>query len=827
MGRTGEHLRRHAAWALILCLGAGSVVALLFLLRDVSQVHDGVHLHWILLAVCFFAAETWVVHLHFRSEAGSFSLYEVPLVLGLIFTEPALLWVAIVCGAGLALRFVRKQPVIKVAFNVANLSLHVVVATLIVSLFDVGDLLAPTSWLVLGASTMVGGALQILLLALIITVTEGTFNRPQLVSMVLIGAVISAANTALALVAAILIETEPWALLLLAVTVAVLLVAYRAYVSERTQRERVEFLYSSTKALRENSETTAAAAALLDEATSMFRAARGDLYLFARPEEPGSGALFHFVGGTTVGEPLEDDAVAKRLAELAAEPVLATPGEPPWSGVLDRDVRDGMVGVLRGARREIGVLVVANRLGNVTSFTAEDLRLFETLVQHAAVALENDQLEQALGEMRRLERDLAHQANHDTLTGLANRQLFGEALAGHLDAARPVSVLYIDLDDFKVVNDTLGHDAGDQVLIEVARRIGNVIRPTDTAARLGGDEFAVVLPESEQPAMVARRLIQALHDPYLIGDHDAQIGASIGVADSTPGQTDASVLLNDADVAMYAAKSTGKGSVVEFEPSMKEHVSKQRRIRTQLRQAIDFDEFEVAYQPIVDLQTGAVAGAEALVRWHAADGVQMPGTFIGEAERAGLIVPIDRNVLAKVVGRLEDLGTIAESAPFVSVNLSARNFQQDDLIDHFARTLMNGGADPSRLVAEITETALLRDPDRTVELLTELRSLGVRIALDDFGTGYSSLSYLRRLPVDILKIAQPFVSDVAVDDTFVRTMIDLGKNLGLTIVAEGIEEPEQLATLVGLGCDLGQGFLFAQPMPFVDLVDHISAPAAR
>ena len=826
MRRIGENARQHAAWALITCLGAGSVAALLLVLTDLSRPHDSVQLQWWMLAVGFFAAETWVVHLHFRSEAGSFSLYEVPLVLGLIFTEPALLWVAIVLGAGMALLTVRRQPGIKVAFNVANLSLHVVVAALIVSVFSVDDVLEPTTWAVLGVSTMLGGALQILLLASIITVTEGTINRPQLATMVLIGAVISAANTALALVAAILIETEPWSLLLLAVTVAVLLIAYRAYVAERTQRERVEFLYSSTKALRENSETTAAAAALLDEAASMFRAARGDLYLFARPEESGSGALFQFAGGATVGQPLEDDDVAARLGALAVDPVIATPGEGDWDGVLGDDIRDAMVGVLRGARREIGVLVVSNRLGNVTSFTAEDLRLFETLVQHAAVALENDQLEQALGEMRRLERDLAHQANHDTLTGLANRQLFGEELAAQLGSGTRVSVLYIDLDDFKVVNDTLGHDAGDHVLVEVSRRINNVIRPTDTAARLGGDEFAVVLPDSDQPELVARRLIQALHDPFLIGDHDAQIGASIGVATSTPDQTDPSVLLNDADVAMYAAKSTGKGSVVEFVPSMKEHVSKQRRIRTQLRQAIDLDEFEVAYQPIVDLQNGGVAGAEALVRWHAPDGVQMPGTFIGEAERAGLIVPIDRNVLTKVVDRLDALDAVVD-APFVSVNLSARNFQQDDLIDHFARTLMNADADPSRLVAEITETALLRDPDRTVELLVELRALGVRIALDDFGTGYSSLSYLRRLPVDILKIAQPFVSDVTVDDTFVRTMVDLGKNLGLTIVAEGIEEPAQLDKLRELGCDLGQGYLFAQPMPYDRLIEHLQAPSSH
>ena len=670
------------------------------------------------------------------------------------------------------------------------------------------------------------------MLVAVIAVTEAVVRRSQVVDMLATAGVVSFANTSLALVAAMLVSAEPWALIPLSAVVVVLFAAYRAYVGERAQRERVEFLYSSTRALRDNPETSAAASGLLEEAAAMFRASRAELRLFDRPEDPGTGVVFTLVGGAIEARAVETDDAVRDLAGAASPPVLVSPGAPfmqnlDLAGITG--LRDAMVGTLEGGDRPLGVLVVGDRLGNVTSFTADDVRLFETLVQQAAVALENDHLEQALRELRRLEQDLEHQATHDTLTGLANRSLFGARLDEAMAGNQPVTALYIDLDDFKVVNDTLGHESGDHVLMEVSRRILSVVRPADTAARLGGDEFAVVLTESRQPDLVARRIIRSLHEPILLGEHDVQVGASIGLATSQDGMS-AAELLNDADTAMYAAKSQGKGAVVTFRPAMRAEVSQRRRMRTQLRHAIDHDEFTVAYQPIVDLAQGAPAGAEALVRWNAPDGLLMPGTFIDEAERAGFVVSIDRNVLDKVV---DGLSMLPEPQPedaeplFVSVNLSARNFQEEDLVDHFARTLLRADAVPATLVVEITETALLQDPDRTVTQLQELRELGLRVALDDFGTGYSSLSYLRKLPVDILKIAQPFVADVESDVTFVKAMVDLGRNLGLTILAEGIETRAQWDVLRDLGCHLGQGYYFGRPMEHAEVLEQLSATHVR
>ncbi len=800
---------------LVLSLGLGIIG-----LADRPALHPTLGLPWWVMAMTFALVESWVVQLHFRSETGSFSLFELPLVLGLIFVTPQQLWLAAIIGVGFALTVVRRQPAIKVAFNVANLSMHVAVASLVAHTFIDGDPLAPTSWLVLAGATMLGGVLQIVTLATVIVATEGVFRQTQILTMLVTATVISASTTAQALVAAVLIQAEPLSLLLLCVPVTVLLVAYRAYVAERNQREQVEFLYSSTKALRESPETTSAAAWLLGEVVSMFRVEQAHLLLLPRDDNELTATHFrHENGATTAHIHDRDDQVPAQLANFAT---IATLVESPrnvgsLAGFFEQEsIRDAMVGTLRGPNRDIGVLIAANRLGQVTQFTAEDLGLFETLVHQAAAALENDQLEHAMDQMNRLERQLAHQAHHDGLTGLANRSRFTDELSAAIASQDRPALLYLDLDDFKVINDSLGHGAGDHVLAEVGRRLEALVRPSDVAARLGGDEFAVLLPKSENAELVARRIMQSLHETISFADHELQVGVSIGLARATGDSRGPADLLNDADIAMYSAKSQGKGALVEFLPTMRQKVSKQRRLRTQLRRAVDQDEFNVVYQPIVELSSGDLIGAEALVRWNNEGSQEAPDNFIPEAERAGLVVSIDRSVLAKVARAFDVLPL--DDRMFISVNLSAQNFQEDDLADHFARTMMSAGADPHRLVVEVTETALIRDPERTIRQLSDLKELGVRIALDDFGTGFSSLSYLHRLPVDILKIAQPFIADMENDETFVRTMIDLGKNLGLQVVAEGLETQAQRLRVADLGCDMAQGYLFGRPMGLADLV---------
>ncbi len=820
------------AWAIVGLLWAGSLALGVLALGGRAPVHPTIGIPWWVLVLCFAAAESWVVHLHFRSETGSFSLYELPMLLGLVFASPLTVWVTTIVGTSFAFLVIRRQPAIKALFNIANLSTQAALAALVINQLLGPDPLSPRSWIVLGGATIVTGAAQILALAAVILATEGAVRRRQLMSMLLTGAVVSATNTALALVAAVLLDARPASLLLLAVPVAVVAAAYRSYVAERNQREQVEFLYASTRALRQQPETTSAVGSLLGEVVSMFRAQRSTLYLFhddGGDDEPITATRFDHENGTTVAHAVDrHDPTIDGLVTLGSTPTIVHPtptGGPAASFLAAEGVRDGIVGTLHGAKRIVGVLLVTNRLGQVTSFTNEDVRLFGTLAAQAAVALENDQLEQALAEMRQLERSLAHQASHDGLTGLANRTRFAEALDAACLAGDAVAVLYVDLDDFKVVNDTLGHAAGDHVLVEVGRRLRASVRPDDLVARLGGDEFGVLLHGTDNAADVAHRIVEVLHEPLRFAGHDARIGASVGLARAEGGGADPSDLLSDADVAMYAAKSRGKGAVVVFEPSMRDAVWRQHKIRTQLRRAIDHDEFDVVYQPIVELTTGRPVGAEALVRWNSDDGMRLPESFIDEAERAGYVVSIDRNVLAKVAAVL---AAPQPAGPgFVSVNLSASNFVADDLSDHVAAVLESTGVPGGRLVVEITESALLEDLDGVIRQLGRLRRFGVRVALDDFGTGYSSLSLLHRLPADLLKIARPFVADVADDVTFVRTMIELGHNLGLEVVAEGVETESQLTVLAGLGCDHVQGYLVARPMGRNELGQWLGDPALK
>jgi diguanylate cyclase (GGDEF)-like protein len=433
----------------------------------------------------------------------------------------------------------------------------------------------------------------------------------------------------------------------------------------------------------------------------------------------------------------------------------------------------------------------------------------------AAMALENYRL---IDELRR-------QAFHDALTGLANRNLLLDRLE-HAVAQRPgpnvglYAILFLDLDDFKAVNDNVGHSGGDELLLTVAQRLLKGLRPRDTAARLGGDEFAILLEDlrsKDEAHQVARRLINEVAAPIRIGDMDLTVGTSIGIAIGIAGESSAEDLLRNADFAMYRAKLLGKGRFEVFRPDLHDVATQQMALREQLRLAVDNDELRVHYQPIVDLASGAVLGVEALLRWQRRDGsMLLPDDFIPLAEESGLILPIGAWILeracrdARAWQTRHDLPRL-----FVAVNLSAHQFQDPGLDAQISAALDVSGLDASRLVLEITESVLMQTGAATVDRLTELRRLGIRLALDDFGTGYSSLSYLERFPVDILKIDKSFVQrmgEKGFKPVIARAVAQLGKGLGLEVVAEGIERPAQAATLLRLGCALGQGNAYAEPL---------------
>jgi diguanylate cyclase (GGDEF)-like protein/PAS domain S-box-containing protein len=430
-----------------------------------------------------------------------------------------------------------------------------------------------------------------------------------------------------------------------------------------------------------------------------------------------------------------------------------------------------------------------------------------------------------VSERRAFEEQLAHQAFHDPVTGLANRALFSERVR-HAGARSgrdggSLAVIFLDLDDFKTINDSLGHAAGDQVLAEVARRLEGSIRATDTAARFGGDEFAVLLEElrsAQDAADVAEAILDALEEPIAVEQKELVIRTSLGISvAAAPNAADADELVRNADVAMYIAKRDGKGGYRLFEPAMHEGVVERLELRADLQRAIASDQLELHYQPVVRLEDGGVSGVEALLRWHHPErGLIPPLQFIPLAEEMGLIVPIGRWVLREACRQAKAIQTLVptEKPLTMSVNLSVKQLQHSDVVGDVREALAESGLEPRTLILEITETVMMTDTDLAVDRLQELKELGVRLAMDDFGTGYSSLSYLSRLPVDILKMDRSFLRAGAAPDAngLAAAVVALGDTLDLEVVAEGIEFSEQMATLRSLGCDLGQGFYFAKPM---------------
>jgi diguanylate cyclase (GGDEF)-like protein/PAS domain S-box-containing protein len=430
-----------------------------------------------------------------------------------------------------------------------------------------------------------------------------------------------------------------------------------------------------------------------------------------------------------------------------------------------------------------------------------------------------------VSDRRELEEQLRTQAFHDPLTGLPNRALFMERLreAEELQdcAATPLAVLFLDLDNLKTINDNAGHEGGDILLQAVTQRILGCVRPDDTVARLSGDEFAVLLAGSDSSVharRVADRILASLREPVHLADRHVHTGVSIGVATSATCAASGIGLLRAADVAMYVAKTNGKGRCEVFQPSHHAAQLDRERMKADLHLALDEQQFTLLYQPIVDLCSGAVRGFEALVRWnHPERGLIPPSEFIPLAEESGLIVPIGRWVTREACRQAAEWQAHDRGrSPRMSVNVSVRQFQHPGLVRDVADALRHSGLDPRLLTLEITETLLVQDTAGTSRKLRELKDLGIRVALDDFGTGYSSLSYLRRFPIDILKVDKSFVDDIATsteDCAVAEAIIQLGETLQLEVVAEGLETAEQVEALARLRCPLGQGFHFAAPMP--------------
>jgi diguanylate cyclase (GGDEF)-like protein len=441
------------------------------------------------------------------------------------------------------------------------------------------------------------------------------------------------------------------------------------------------------------------------------------------------------------------------------------------------------------------------------------------------------QLRQLLSERDGRERQLRHESVHDSLTGLPNRALFMKRLADATHRARRgqdglFAVLFLDVDSFKLVNDSMGHHVGDEMLVTIARRLEQCVRGGDIVARLGGDEFAILLEriaDVRDAAMVAERVQESLRTPLMIGGYEHATSASIGVALSTGAAEQPEYVLRSADIAMYRAKNSGRGRYEMFDRAMHAEALTRLQIETDLRHAFERNEFFLNFQPIISLEKGHIVGAEALVRWrHFERGIVSPATFVPVAEDTGLVVPLGRWVLREACRQAvawQSHGT--DGQPFaISVNLSVREFAQPDLVPNVACVLEETGLPPSALRLEITESAIISQKHPAIETVEQLRALGVRIHLDDFGTGYSALSYLHRLPLDAVKVDRAFTSSIDQEERplhVVRAIVSLAHAIGLEVVAEGVSNHRQIELLRSMGCDLAQGFIFSRPCSIEDL----------
>lgn len=774
-------------------------------------------LPWWALAVGFAAAEVAVVHLEIREEAHTFTLSGVPLVMGLFMAGPTGLLVARVVGpVAVLLRMVR-QPV-KLGFNAALWLCEASVAVAVFRLVGQGQgLQHPPSWLAALVAVTVTDLLSALAVATVIRWHSGAspslgVSAPLLVS--------GMANGCLGVVAVLLATSHPLALGLLVVVIAVVFAAYRGYVALSQRYANLNLLYDFTDEVSGADDPAAVMDTILQQARAIMRAAFAEIVVLPDGDRPALRRALAQGGRTIHGQPAEGQVELLRGPIERGDGLLAGRGtfDPLARGYLAMlGLKECIVVPLLVEGTVIGWISVGDRLAEVSTFDGDDLRLFEALANHASIAIANGRL---IEELREEAARREHQALHDGLTGLPNRTRFIEVCAEILrvsPSGRLTGVVVMDVDGFKEVNDTLGHDAGDELLQELGRRLVALAPASALVARLGGDEFAVLL--SDQPDLVAlrqvaRRLRDGLSAPILVDDLMLTVEVSTGLACSPMHGTDPAVLLQRADSVMYAAKEDRSGLMV-YTPEEDRASRRRLWIAGALRQAIEDRTLMVYFQPKLSVVDGSVVGAEALVRWHDPEhGFIPPDEFIPLAERTELMMPLTDLVMREAVAqcrRWHDEGFDLS----VAVNVAARSVLDEGLLALAVSRLQEAGLPFDRLTLEITESGIMGDTQRAVTALHRIAATGIRLSVDDFGTGHSSLAYLQQLPVHEVKVDRSFLRHGLVarsDAAIVEGIIRLGHALELSVVAEGVEDAGTAQRLALLGCDIGQGYLWSRPV---------------
>jgi diguanylate cyclase (GGDEF)-like protein len=693
--------------------------------------------------------------------------------------------------------------------------------------------LEPVGWMALIAAVATSFMVVAILVITVISLDEGEWSFEAFKQASALSAVAGSLNTVLGLIAILLLSADLRTAGLLIVIAALLGVAYRGYTSLSDKHESLVLLHRFTQRASRIVDHDETIERLLRESMGLLRAEHAQLVVLQGAKR--DGVQVHILRSaderlTTATVPLRELPLVAQVMD-SQQPLLVPRGttDEQLRAMLElMAVPDAVVVPLSGKGGLAGALCIGGRLGMLTPFSDDDIRLCQTVANHASVLLENGRL---VDRLRDEVADKEHQASHDSLTALPNRTLFHERVQRAVLAARrdgdQVAVMLLDLDRFKEVNDTLGHHVGDDLLVEVGNRLRRSVKAGDTVARLGGDEFAILLPsvrDAAEAERVAERARLSIEEPFQIGALTLVVGASLGIALAPEHGDLATVLIQRADVAMYAAKAAHAGSVV-YTSAVDTHSPRRLALVGELRRVLEAGELHVHFQPKADVRTGEVLGAEALVRWHhPTEGPIPPDEFIPIAERTGMIHALTAQVLTKSLAQCAAWRRSGRRID-VAVNVSASSLVNLDFPDEVRRLLQAANVAPSSLTLEITESSIMADPTRSLRVLSGLSAMGVELAIDDFGTGYSSLSQLKQMPVDELKIDRSFIMDMISDDddaTIVRSTIDLGHNLGLRVVAEGVEDRETWRRLRALGCDVIQGYYLGRPMESVSFERWLS-----
>jgi diguanylate cyclase (GGDEF)-like protein len=827
--RARMHLRGASRiWLLVAAIANAAIILYFLVVEHLPGVEDTYHVPWWALAAFFFLAETFVAHVHFRREAHTLSLSEIGLVLGLFLVSPPQLMAAMLVGSAAALLLTRRQRPLKLAFNLSQFALCTSLALIAFHAFSGGQTHGPGAWVGALAGASLSAIAGVALVSLAISLGDRAPVQRPLPGVIAIALLSTLASVGLALAALELLRVNPWTPPLLLVPACVGALAFWGYMQQRSQHEHLGVLYESMSRIQQAPDFRGALGELLNAVREIFRAEYAEITLVG--DEADSDAIHGRLTGRgrarITSAPLApEETVLLSAATASDSAIVLTRKRLPhrldgWMAV--RGLDDAMITTLRGEKGVLGTVVVGNSISDVTSFSAHDGKLLGTFAGQASVVLENDRLAQSLARVTQLKEQLRHQAFHDATTGLPNRMLFAEHVrTALLRVARggSATVLFLDLDDFKTINDSLGHAAGDELIAAAASRLRELVRPQDIPARLGGDEFGVLLEDVGMAGAkrIAERVVNGMASPFDLRGRLISVHASVGVAAATPAVKSADELLSHADVAMYAAKESGKRRYAVYEPQMSSRVHARLELGAALERAVRDDEFGVHYQPIVSLSSGGIVGFEALVRWYRPDhGVLAPLDFLPIAEETGLMSTITQLVLREACrqARIWQDEFPEQTDLAVSVNLSPSDLQNPALDFEVASVLRDSGVHPRRLILEVTESGAMRDPQAAVDTMEKLQELGVRLALDDFGTGHSSLSYLQELPIDLLKIAKPFIDQLGANRSasLLDTILRLADSLKLEVIAEGIEDPHQARHLRALECSLGQGFHFAEPL---------------